>query len=190
MINHFDVGNTATTGDIINLNVNDWATGHLNGSTSITTNLDFGLVNGAGHSLAGLGTHNADAVTQLVGGTSGEEVNANTTLVMDSNASYANASQLVTGLEGSGSIVLGGLLQGGGGILTAHSTEHVLIAYGNASGVTIDDVALTNTTSGTLGSLLGGLSTSTAGLQVSAVDDINITGVSVAQPHNHNFHFV
>jgi len=188
-INHFDVGNTAKTGDIINLNVNDWATGHLNGSTSNSHDLALGLTNGALNSLAALGTHNADAVTQLVGGTQSEEVNHNTTLILDSNASYANASQLVTGLTGNGAINFGDLF--GGATLAAGSVAHVLIAYGNtSSGVTIDDLTLTNTTNHTLGSSISGLNTNTTGLAVSAVDDITVTGVSLAQLHDHNFHFV
>ena len=71
-INNFIAqGGVASTGensgDVIDLNVNDWATGHLNGSTSTTTNVDFGLVEADGKSLASLGTHNANADVFSVG---------------------------------------------------------------------------------------------------------------------------
>jgi len=166
------------TGDILNFDVNDWATGALSNGGN-----DLGLVNSQSQSLAALGWHNVDGLTQLVGGTAGEEVEPNTTVVIDTNGPFANTAQLVTSLTGNGSI------QFVNETLGAHGIEHILIAYQGSDGAHIADLKLTNTTGGALGGG-GGLTTNTAGLTVQATDLIDLVGVQVEQLHNSNFHFV
>jgi len=173
-----EVPGKTPTGDILNFDVNDWATGALgNGGT------DFGLVNSQSQSLAGLGWHNVNGLTQLVGGTAGEEVQPNTTVVIDTNGNFANTAQLVTSLTGNGSI------QFVNETLGAHGIEHILIAYQGSDGAHIADLKLTNTTAAPL-TAPGGLTTNTAGLTVQATDLIDLVGVQVQQLHNSNFHFV
>jgi hypothetical protein len=196
------VSNTgADSGDVINLDVNDWATGHLNGSTSATTNLDLGLVEADGKSLASLGTHNANADVFSVGATTfGNVSDPHANVILDAFGTYGNASQLVTGLEGAGAITLGSVLDPN--IITNGSIEHLLIAYQTTAPglqVNIDDVTLTNNSghSINLSSFIGlaGAGTATTGLTVSATDMITLnnvhpTGVSLATLHDWNFHFV
>jgi hypothetical protein len=175
------VGSTGHTGDIINLDAPDWATGKITNVSGVKT--ENGLVQADGTSISGGANvlHNADATTFEVGSTTGLSstvTNTHANLILDAFGTYANSQQLVAGLESSGAFLLP--------TISANTSEHLLVAYQNTTGgVNIDDVTLTNT--GSHGKLLP----STAELAPTATDMITITGVSLAQLETgHNFHFV
>ncbi len=181
---------SSNSGDVINFDVNDWATGTLNYTSSSGT--DYGLVQADGASLASLGTHNINADVFQVGSSTGENVSdGGANMILDMSLGYNNAAQFATGLNGSGAITLGTTADPN--ILSAHSIEHLLIAYATSNGnVNIDDVTLHNVTGSAIDLGSGGAGTASSGLQVTASDIITLTGLgtSLAQLHAWNIHFV
>ena len=189
-INGFLEGNTATTGDILNFDPQDWATSAY--ATNVTVDgyhnlTDYGLVDAyTGNTIT---TTNHAAILSHVTyvGTSasaGEIINQSTTVIEDGIAGYQNAAQLVKALTTADEGDIGGLT------FKANSVEHVLIAYNNTvtGGVTIDDVTFVNTTGSTI------TDTAHSGLIVTAVDMVNIIGTAAnpatvgnLSPHNIEF---
>ena len=196
-VHGFVAGNSVSTGDILNFDVNDWATGALAAGGT-----DYGLVNTGGGlqpfggSLAALGTHNADAVLFDVGfagewtttgafGGTGAGLQTFASLIVDTINPYANAAGLVHALTQAtqGDIYIG---NAGTAFIGANSTDHVLIAYETASGNTdIADVTIHNNTGA-----FQVLHTSNANLTVTAVDLASLVGVNVGDLSSHNLHFV
>ncbi len=183
-INGFMIGGTsAKPGDTIAVYAPDWATGALTVGTAQ------GLVNEQG-AAALQGTGNAIIFNA---GFAGETANlAGAGLTLDSISAYANAAKLVTALTTS----TVGDINFAADALGAHSTEHLLIAYQVAGAATptvnIADVTITNTT----GAALAGFDTATtAGITVSAIDLIHVTGTAtntavLGQLVGHNVYFV
>jgi hypothetical protein len=178
----FHLSGNGTTGDTINFNSLDWAVGALSAGT------DKGLVDNHGvHIGAGAGPSTLNLIT-APGILSIPFTQADVTL--DGIANYASAQYLVQALQQSnvGNIVVGGLL-------TAGSEEHVLVAYNSGNGVNIADVTIQNISGSTQGFL--GLNTAdTTHLKVSAIDLVDITGtathndVSLGNITAHNLFFV
>jgi len=90
-------------------------------------------------------------------------------VILDGLAGYQNANQLVQALSNADGGDIGFIVP-----IAGHTTEHLLIAYNNTAkgGVTIDDVTITNTNA------FGVFATSAPGVQVSAVDMVQIDGGS------------
>ena len=165
----FIEGNTKTTGDTLSFDPQDWATGSLNGGFN-----DKGLVDA--HTGATIPTVEGVALLSNVtyvgsSASAGGNLGQNTTLIEDGITGYQNAAQLVKALTTADEGDIGGLF------IAAHTVEHILVAYNNTvtGGVTIDDVTLTNTTNGTITDT----APLTGGLNVSAVDMVNIVGTAV-----------
>ena len=194
-ITGFLLGNTPSSGDILNFDVNDWAIGSL--ATRGAT--DFGLAETDGASMVTEGEHNADATVFDVGfagewtttgigaGThSGAFAEAN--VIVDRISPYANAEQLVKGLTtlGVGDITFAGMNLSKGDVV------HLLIAYqvaGGAGGVMIDDVTITANADDKPG-IANGINTADAALTIKAVDMVLLVGQNAADLGPHNIHFV
>ena len=189
-INGFAQGD-ASHGDIINFDVNDWATGRLTDNAGADDFTAFGLVEADGLSMALEGEHNADAELYNVG-FAGEEIASpagdEATIILDTIGQYDNATQLVAQLTQAtvGNFVFNMADQA----LTDGSIMHVLVGYETTGGdMHIADVSLFNNTT-TTGDPLTLVDTADTDVTVSAVDLINLVGVNIDNVHGNNFHFV
>lgn len=178
----FNEGNTATTGDVLVFDPQDWAVGPLANGI-----FDKGLVDAhTGLTIASsTAAHFASEVYVGTSASAGGTVTHSAELIQDGLNGYQNAAQLVKALTNANGGDIGGLDFG------ALTTEHFLLAYNNTvtGGVTIDDVTVTNTTTHDI------FVTSTAGLVVTAVDMVNIVGtaanpVTVGNLSSHDVQFL
>lgn len=180
-VTNFHLSGTGTTGDTINFNSLDWATGAL------STGADKGLVDNFGnHINAGAGAATLNLVTAP--GLLSIPIFAHADVTLDGIANYASATYLQQALTtyNVGDITFGGSLTNG-------SIEHELVAYNSGNGFNIADVTITNNTGH---ALIGFVNTAQTGVTVSAIDLVDVTGtathndVSIGNLTSHNLFFV